>query len=290
MNYWEARSQGPAMDRTSRLRAAEEAGSEFSDAELVALVQTLPEGNAQREGACEALVARYQPVIRSCVRRYRGPRDLDDELMQVGYLGLMKAISNFDPEIGSSLPAYVRPCVSGEIKRYFRDRRWQVRVQRPVQELRLEIRDVTGTLTQELARAPQPAELAERLKVSEAQITEAQTADRAFQAASLDAPVSSEDGAATIGDLIGAEDPRIEQAVDLESVRVHWDELDDQSQELLTLRFYGNLTQSEIGDRLGVSQMQVSRLLRRALGFLRSRLAGTVPDPEASPVRRDAAG
>ena len=151
------------MSLDSRLQAAEEAGSGFSDAELAGLVQSLPEGSAQREGACEALVARYQPVIRSCVRRYRGPRELDDELMQVGYLGLMKAISNFDPEIGTSLPAYVRPCVSGEIKRYFRD-------------------------------------------------------------------------------------------------------------------------------RLGVSQMQVSRLLRRALGFLRSRLAGTIPDPEASPVRRGAAG
>jgi len=278
------------MDLTSRLQAAEEAGSEFSDAELVELVQTLPDGSARREDACAALVARYQPVIRSCVRRHRGPRDLDDELMQVGYLGLMKAISNFDPEIGTSLPAYVRPCVSGEIKRYFRDRRWQVRVQRPVQELRLEIREATGPLTQELARAPAPAELAERLQVTEAQITEAQTADRAFQATSLDAPVSDEDGAATVGDLIGAEDPGFEQAVNLESVRAHWDELDDQTQELLTLRFYGNLTQSEIGDRLGVSQMQVSRLLRRALGFLRSRLTGTVPAPEASPVRRDAGG
>ena len=287
---WSAPPLGAVMDLTSRLQAAEEAGTGLSDAELVGMVQSLPEGNARRERACETLVARYQPVIRSCVRRYRGPRELEDELMQVGYLGLMKAISNFDPGIGSSLPAYVRPCVSGEIKRYFRDRRWQVRVQRPLQELRLEIREATGPLTQELARVPEPAELAERLHVTEEQIAEAQSADRAFQATSLDAPVSDEDGAATVGDLIGAEDPRIERAVNLESVRVHWGELDDQSQELLTLRFYGNMTQSEIGDRLGVSQMQVSRLLRRALGFLRSRLTGAVPDPEASPVRRDLAG
>jgi RNA polymerase sigma-B factor len=272
------------MDLASRLHAAEEAGSQFSDAELVGLVQTLPDGSARREEACETLVARYQPVIRSCVRRYRGLRELDDELMQVGYLGLMKAIRNFDPEIGSSLPAYVRPCVSGEIKRYFRDRRWTVRVQRPVQELRLEIREATGPLTQELARAPEPAELAQRLHVSEEQITEAQTADRAFQATSLDAPVSAEEGAATIADLLGEDDPRIEQAVDLESVRVHWDELDDQAQELLTLRFYGNMTQSEIGNRLGVSQMQVSRLLRRALGFLRWRLTGSGADGAPPPV------
>ncbi len=276
------------MDLNTRLHAAEQAGSGYSDAELVDLVQTLPDGSSRRERAYEALVARYSPVIRSCVRRYRGPRELDDELMQVGYLGLMKAVSNFDPEIGSSLPAYVRPCVSGEIKRYFRDRRWQVRVQRPVQELRLEIRAATGPLTQELARSPEPAELAQRLHVTEEQVTEAQAAERAFQATSLDAPVSDEDGAATVGEMIGADDPGIEQAVNLEAVRVHWGELDGQTQELLTLRFYGNMTQSEIGNRLGVSQMQVSRLLRRALAFLRSRLADTVPGPETWPARREA--
>jgi RNA polymerase sigma-B factor len=192
--------------------------------------------------------------------------------MQVGYIGLMKAINNFDPQVGDSLAAYARPCISGEIKRYFRDRRWQVRVYRPVQELRLEIREATAALTQQLARAPQPAELAEYLQVSEAQF-----ADRAFQAVSLDAPVTGEDGSASLGDLIGEEDPRLQHAVDIEAVQAHWPELDDQSQLLLTLRFYGNLTQEEIGRRLGVSQMQVSRLLRRALDYLRDCL--TCPSP-----------
>ena len=104
-------------------------------------------------------------MVRACAQRYPSSPDIADELMQVGYIGLMKAINGFDPQVGSSLPAYAWPCISGEIKRYFRDRRWSVRVYRPAQELRLEIRDATAALTQQLARAPRPAELAEYLHV-----------------------------------------------------------------------------------------------------------------------------
>ena len=275
------------MNLTSGLQAAASAGADYSDAELVALVQSLPCGDFRREQACEALVGRYQPIVLSCVRRYRSTPEITDELLQVGYLGLMKAISNFDPQIGSSLPAYARPCISGEIKRYFRDRRWSVRVDRPAQELRLEIREASATLTQQLARAPRRAELAEYLHVSEDQIAEAESASQALQAVSLDAPLTTEDGTASLGDLIGEEDPQLAHMVALESVQAHWDELDDQCQLLLTLRFYGNMTQAEIGDRLGVSQMQVSRLLRRTLDHLRDRLTGSPADTvDTSPMSK----
>jgi RNA polymerase sigma-B factor len=106
------------VDLASRLQVAAAAQAADSDAELVTLAQSLPSGDPRRERACEGLVARYQPIIRECVRRYRGFPGIADELTQVGYLGLMKAISNFDPEIGSSLGAYARPYISGEIKRY----------------------------------------------------------------------------------------------------------------------------------------------------------------------------
>jgi RNA polymerase sigma-B factor len=253
-------------------RPADEA---VTDAELVSLVHSLPAGSTPRERALETLMGRYRPMVRACVRRYQTPPELTDELMQAGYLGLMKAISNFDPDVGASLPAYAQPCISGEIKRYFRDQRAPVRIQRPVQELRQEIRAVTAVLTQELGRAPRAAELAGHLDVSEAQVTEAQGASRAFHALSLDAPVTDE------------EDARLQHLVDIESVHAHWAELDDQSQLLLTLRFYGNLTQEQIGERLGVSQMQVSRLLRRALDLLHDRLTdlpglGEVPATPAS--------
>ena len=118
---------------------------------------------------------------------------------------------------------------------------------RPSQELRLEIREATATLTQQLARSPQPAELAEYLHVSEDQIADAQLASQAFQALSLDAPVSSEEGTASLGDLLGQGDPQLGQAIGIELVQAHWDELDAQCQLLLTLRFYGNMTQDELG-------------------------------------------
>jgi RNA polymerase sigma-B factor len=256
-------------DLTPSPRPADEAAT---DGELVSLVHSLPAGSTPRERAFETLIARYRPMVRACVRRYQIPPELTDELMQAGYLGLMKAITNFDPDVGVNLPAYAAPCISGEIKRYFRDHRSQVRIQRPIQELRQEIRAATDTLTQQLGRAPQAAELAVHLDVSEAQVTEAQGAGRAFHALSLDAPVADEDDGASLGELTGQDDPRLEHLVDIESVHAHWAELDDQSQLLLTLRFYGNMTQEQIGERLGVSQMQVSRLLRRALDHLHDRL------------------
>ena len=111
--------------------------------------------------------------MRSCAQRYRDSPEPFDELMQVGYVGLLKAINNFDTEVGESLPAYAQPCVSGEIKRYFRDKRWIVRVKRSVQELRLDIRKASGELTHQLSRAPRDAELASYLNVSEAEVREA---------------------------------------------------------------------------------------------------------------------
>ena len=262
-------------DLTPSPRPADDAAT---DTELVSLVHSLPAGSTQRERAFESLIARYRPMVRACARRYQTPPELADELMQAGYLGLMKAISNFDPDVGVSLPAYAQPCITGEIKRYFRDHRSPIRIQRPLQELRQEIRAATDTLTQELGRPPQAAELAAHLDVSEAQVTEAQGASRAFHALSLDAPVADEDDGASLGELTGADDPQLQHVVDIESVHAPWAELDDQSQLLLTLRFYGNMTQEQIGERLGVSQMQVSRLLRRALDHLHDRLTA-LPEP-----------
>jgi RNA polymerase sigma-B factor len=250
-----------------------------SDTELVGLVQSLPGGHPRRESACETLVSRYQWIVRSCAQRYRDSPEPAEDLTQVGYVGLLKAINNFDPAYGGNLAAYAQPCVSGEIKRHFRDKRWQIRVRRAAQELRLEMRSATADLAQELARAPRDSELAERLHVSEADIQEAQAADRVFQAASLDAPLDDEGQSASLGDLMGADDPAIEQTVDMESVWTHWQELPEREQRLLTMRFYGNMTQAQIGERLGISQMHVSRLLTRALTYLREHVNG----PSARP-------
>jgi len=252
---------------------------ELSEGELIRLVQTLPHGSVRREWACESLLARHGHLVRSAVHRYAASPDLAEELAQVGYLGLMKAITNFDPAVGASLTAYAQPCVTGEIKRHFRDKRWQVRVGRPAQELRLELRTAADELTQELARTPTDAELARHLEISAGEVAGARVSGQAFHAASLDAPVAGEEDATTLGELLGAEDPGLELTLDLEALRTHWQELSDQDQQLLLLRFYGNMTQTQIAQRLGVSQMQVSRLLRRALAYLRDRISGAAAPP-----------
>jgi RNA polymerase sigma-B factor len=151
-----------------------------SDADLLRLVQSRPAGDLERQAACEILVERYQSIVRSCAYRYRTMPELSEDLMQVGYVGLMKAINNFDPEVGENLASYAQPCVSGEIKRYFRDKRWQIRVSRSAQELRLRISAVTAELSQQLSRPPSDAELAAHLGVTEAEVADTQVASQAF--------------------------------------------------------------------------------------------------------------
>jgi RNA polymerase sigma-B factor len=217
-------------------------------------------------------VSRYAGLVRACVRPYlRSPEPAED-LLQVGYVGLLKAINNFDPRHGDSLGAYAQPCVSGEIKRHFRDRRWQLRVSRPDQELLLRMRAAEEDLTQQLGRMPTDRELARHLGVLEDDMLEARRAHLALTTHSLDAPLSSGDDPGLLADILGEDDPDLAHATDIEAVRTHLDELPERDQRILIWRFYGNLTQSQIGDRLGISQMHVSRLLERALTYLRTQI------------------
>ena len=278
--------------RTATPNATITAGSradlrELSDNALLAKVRALPRDNELRAVACEILVERYQKLVRSCVRQYRGSPEPTEDLMQVGYVGLLKAINNYDPEVGDSLSAYAQPCVSGEIKRHFRDKRWQIHVRRSAQELLLELRKATEELTQQLGRAPGENELAERLGVSQGDMQEARQADLVFSTYSLDAPLSDRDDPAMLADVLGDDDPGVAHTIDMEAVSAHWEELPEREQRILVMRFYGNLTQTEIGERLGISQMHVSRLLARALGHLKSRLldpadAGDSPQSAAT--------
>jgi len=257
---------------------------EASDQALVRLVQSLPRGSAEHDAACEALVARYQSLVRSCAQRYWQSPESQEELMQVGYIGLLKAINNFDPAIGCNLAAYAQPCISGEIKRHFRDKRWQVHVKRSAQELRLELRRARVELTQRLARSPRAEELARHLGVSDADLRDAECADMVFQASSLDAPASDRPDSANLADLMGADDPQLEHTLDMEAVWTHWRDLPERQQRLLMMRFYGNMTQTEIGERLGISQMHVSRLLAAALDYLRGCLVGPHAGDQDSPA------
>jgi RNA polymerase sigma-B factor len=251
----------------------------LDDQALLSLVQSLPRASQRRAAACELLVTRYQGLVRSCVRPYRGTPVPAEDLMQVGYLGLLKAISHFDPAAGASLAAYARPCISGELKRYFRDKRWPIRVERPVQELVLQVRHATGPLAQQLGRTPADSDLTRHLGVSGAELQRARQAQLAFQPSSLDAPLAGQSIMITLADSVGEEDPRLEHMLSMHAVAAHWGELAPREQQILIMDFRGGMTQAQIGQQLRISQMHVSRLRAHALGHLRARLFGPEPRP-----------
>jgi RNA polymerase sigma-B factor len=246
----------------------------LDDGELLRIVRRLPRTSGRRAAACELLVSRHRNLVWSCVRRYQHSPEQVEDLMQVGYVGLLKAISNFDPAVGRSLAAYAQPCITGEIKRHFRSRRWHAHVERPVQELVLEIREASGQLAQRLGHAPTEADLARHLDASDDDLRAARRAEMALQPCSLDAMMADRSSTGTLADMIGQEDPGIEHALNMQAVAAHWGELPRREQRILLLRFYADMTQAEIGEQLGISQMQVSRLLAHALRYLRQCLLG----------------
>ena len=271
-------------------RPAREDLAGLDDLALLSLVQSLPLASQWRAAACELLVIRYQGLVRSCVRPYRASPVPTEDLMQVGYFGLMKAIGHFNPAAGAGLAAYARPCISGELKRYFRDKRWALHVDRQVQELVLAARDATGPLAQQLGRTPVDSDLARHLGVSGDKLRLARQAQLAFAPSSLDAPQGDHDAVITLADSLGEEDPRLDHMLGMLAVSAHWGELPPREQQILIMDFGEGLTQAQIGRRLGISQMHVSRLRSRALGHLRARLHGPEPRPVPGLARRQDSG
>jgi RNA polymerase sigma-B factor len=220
--------------------------------------------------AREALVTRFLPLARQLARRYqRGGEQLDD-LVQVASLGLLKAIDRFDPARETAFSSFAVPTILGELKRHFRDKGWSVRVPRDLQELAVKVDKVADEMGRELGRAPTPAELAERTGTSLEQVLEAREASAAYRAVSLDRPrTDEEEEGETYADAVGAEDPGYRIAEDAATVERLMRVLSDREREVLRLRFAEDLTQSEIGERVGVSQMHVSRLIRQSVARLR---------------------
>jgi RNA polymerase sigma-B factor len=261
----------------------------LGDRELLTLTASLPQSSQRRAAAVDELVARYRKLVRSCVRRYsRGP-ELVEDLMQVGYVGLLKAINNFDPARGVSLASYAEPCITGELKRHFRDKSWQVRVGRQLQERVLEVREAEHRLAQQLGRMPADSELADDLGIGAADVREARQAELLLRPVSLDEPLPGRPRVARLSDRPGAEDPRLEHMLGMQALSVHWGELPVREQQIVVLYYFRGLTQAQIGQQLGISQMQVSRLLAGALSYLRPRLfgqpgrvTGAVPGPAAA--------
>jgi RNA polymerase sigma-B factor len=227
--------------------------------------------------ARDALVERFLPLARQLARRYqRGGEPLDD-LVQVASLGLLKAIDRFDPERETAFSSFAVPTILGELKRHFRDKGWSVRVPRDLQELAVKVDRVGEQIGRELGRAPTPTEIAESIGASTEQVLEAREAAAAYRAVSLDRPRDEEEDEGGIADSVGAEDPGYGLAEDAATVERLMRVLTEREREVLRLRFEEDLTQSEIGTRVGVSQMHVSRLIRQSVARLREVAEGGEP-------------
>ena len=235
-------------------------------------LETLEEGTHEYSYVRNTLVELNLALVKFAASRFRSRSEPMEDIIQVGTIGLIKAIDRFELSRGVEFPTFAMPTIVGEIKRFFRDTSWSVRVPRRLQELRLDLAKAGDELAQKLDRAPTVAELAERLKISNDEVVEGMAASNAYTASSLDAQPEEDDSEGALADRIGYEDHGLEGIEYVESLKPLIAELPPRDRKILSLRFVAGMTQSEIGEELGISQMHVSRLLSRTLVKLRKGL------------------
>ncbi|WP_129842252.1 RNA polymerase sigma factor SigF [Streptomyces sp. RFCAC02] len=239
---------------------------------LFARLGELEEGTHAYAYVRNTLVELNLALVRFAASRFRSRSEPMEDIVQVGTIGLIKAIDRFDADRGVEFPTFAMPTIIGEIKRFFRDTSWSVRVPRRLQELRLDLAKAGDELAQQLDRSPTVAELAARLGVPEDEVVEGMAASNAYTASSLDAQPEEDDSESALADRLGYEDHDLEGIEYIESLKPMIAELAPRDRTILSLRFVANMTQSEIGEELGISQMHVSRLLSRTLTRLRKGL------------------
>ena len=244
--------------------------------ELFERLTVLPAGDPERARIRATLVELHLPLVEYLARRFRNRGEWLDDLTQVATIGLIKSIDRFDLERGVEFSTYATPTIVGEIKRHFRDKGWAVRVPRRLQELKLSLTKAIGELAQREGRAPTVSELAAHLQMSEEEVLEGLESANAYSTVSLDAPDSGDEDAPAVADSLGMIDEALEGVEYRESLKPLLERLPSREKKILLLRFFGNMTQSQIAAELGISQMHVSRLLARTLAQLRDGL--TVDD------------
>jgi len=240
--------------------------------ELFVQLLELPAGSLERTALREKLVEVHLPLVEHLARRFRNRGEPLDDLIQVATIGLIKSVDRFDPGRGVEFSTYATPTIVGEIKRHFRDKGWAVRVPRRLQELRLALTSATAELSQQHGRAPTVAELAAQLRLSEDDVLEGLESANAYSTLSLDVPEQGEQDSPLVADSLGAEDEELEGVEYRESLKPLLAKLPPREKKILLLRFFGNMTQSQIAEEIGISQMHVSRLLARTLAQLRQDL------------------
>jgi RNA polymerase sigma-B factor len=230
---------------------------------------TLPEDDPERRAIRDQLVEMHLPLVEYLARRFRNRGEPLDDLIQVATIGLIKSVDRFDLGRGVEFSTYATPTIVGEIKRHFRDKGWAIRVPRRLQELKLSLTKATSELSQKLGRSPTVAELADHLGMSEEEVLEGLESANAYSAVSLDAPDGGDEDAPAVADSLGITDEALEGVEYRESLKPLLEKLPVREKRILMLRFFGNMTQSQIAAELGISQMHVSRLLARTLAQLR---------------------
>jgi RNA polymerase sigma-B factor len=231
----------------------------------------LPEGHPEREALRQELVTGHLPVVQHIARRFANRGEPVDDLEQAGTVGLINAVDRFSPDRGVDFLSYAVPTITGEVRRHFRDRTWAMRVPRRLKEMQSAITSAVGPLSQELGRAPKPSEIAERLGMPTEEVLEGLDAQQAYRGPSLDELVAGAD--TPLSDTLGFADAELEKVEYRQTLAPLLDDLPARERTILVLRFFGNKTQTQIADEIGISQMHVSRLLARTLAQLRDRLA-----------------
>ena len=260
----EAMAEAPRIQHGSRERTHAR--------ELFERLSALPVDNPERLRIRGELVELHLPLVEYLARRFRNRGEWLDDLTQVATIGLIKSIDRFDLERGVEFSTYATPTIVGEIKRHFRDKGWAVRVPRRLQELKLALTKAIGDLAQRLGRAPTVAELAAHLQMSEEDVLEGLESANAYSTVSLDAPDSGDEDAPAVAESLGMVDDALEGVEYRESLKPLLERLPPREKRILLLRFFGNMTQSQIATELGISQMHVSRLLAKTLAQLREGL------------------
>jgi RNA polymerase sigma-B factor len=228
----------------------------------------------QRDPAArEELVRRYLPFAKNLALRYRGASESFDDLLQVANLGLVNAVDRFDPVRGTPFAAFASPTILGELKRHFRDRVWTVRVPRGLHDRMAEVEKATSGLTVELQRSPSVSEIAAKLEIEPAEVLEVLEANHNRRPLSLDRPVGGEDDESPASEWVGDEDEGYELVDDKLALEGVLPQLDERERLILRLRFVEDMTQSQIAEQIGHSQMHVSRILRRTLERIREQVA-----------------
>ena len=240
-----------------------------ADREMFEQLAALEAGTSEHEQIRAVLIERHLPLVGFMARKFADRGEPLDDLIQVGTIGLIKAIDRFEISKGFEFSTFATPTIVGEIKRHFRDKTWAVRVPRRLQELGASVTKATNELTHKLDRSPTPKEIAKHLGITVDEVAEALESNAAYSTVSLDV---TSDTSTSIGDTFGALDEALEGVEYRESLKPLLAELDDREKRILQMRFFENLSQSQIAAELGISQMHVSRILNKVLSHLREGL------------------